>query len=72
MRKHLSSTNLIQLMERQKGVGREDIQTTDSHPTLLPNEPTGTYATNRHTRRMLRKKFGIEAKKMCDVEGGDK
>ncbi|AUD55903.1 hypothetical protein K7009_004872 [Salmonella enterica] len=71
-RKHRSSSNLIKLMERQKGVGRDDIQTASSRPTLTPHEPDGTYATNRHTRRMLRKLHGIEAKRMCDLKGGQK
>ncbi|MDI8993086.1 hypothetical protein MJI20_30130, partial [Salmonella enterica subsp. enterica serovar Anatum] len=43
---------LIKLMERQKGVSRDDIQTASSRPTLTPHEPDGTYATNRHTRRV--------------------
>ena len=71
-RKHRSSSNLIKLMERQKGIGRDDIQIADNRPTFMPYEPNGTYATNRHTRRMQRKLHGIQAKRMCDLKGGQK
>ncbi|MCG3471098.1 hypothetical protein L7750_12040 [Xenorhabdus bovienii] len=68
--KHRSSGNLIHLADCQQGIKVSDLQTMESRPAL-PEEVSGDYATNRHTRRKLRKLCGIEAKRMCDLGKGE-
>ncbi|BET97456.1 hypothetical protein [Xenorhabdus taiwanensis] len=68
-RKHRSSASLTHLIECQQKVDRLGLQTMVNSPVPLNGE-TGTYATNRHTRRRLKKLHGIEAKRMCDLGKG--
>ena len=69
---HREGAELAFTYQNDKLKGRDDIQIADNRPTFMPYEPNGTYATNRHTRRMLRKLHGIQAKRMCDLKGGQK
>lgn len=69
MRKHRSAGGCIKLMDCQHGIKSEDAQVLNSQ--YVPHgEAIGTYATNRHTRRMLKKVHGITAKRLCDLNEG--
>lgn len=63
------SSGSIRRIEKQMGVPPDKVQVYENHPTMA-NAPDGDYAANRRTRRMLRKKYGIDAKRLCDLEGG--
>lgn len=64
-----STSASLRRIEKQLAVPPDEAQVYENHPTMA-DAPDGDYAANRRTRRMLRKKYGIDAKRLCDLEGG--